>query len=85
MKKLFALLLAFVMMFSLATVAFADNDTNVTAEPELGSVTINSIGDTTIYKIYRILDGELLTQDEMMAELGISQEELDDIDVEIDE
>ena len=27
---------------------------------------------------------ELLTQDEMMAELGISQEDLDDIDVEID-
>ena len=27
---------------------------------------------------------ELLTQDEMMAELGVTQEDLDDIDVEID-
>ena len=29
-------------------------------------------------------DSEMLTQDEMMAELGISKEDLDDIDVEID-
>ena len=29
-------------------------------------------------------DGDLLTQDEMMAELGISKEDLEDIDVEID-
>ena len=27
---------------------------------------------------------ELLTQDEMMAELGVTQDDLDDIDVEID-
>ena len=29
-------------------------------------------------------DDDLLTQDEMMAELGISKEDLEDIDVEID-
>lgn len=29
-------------------------------------------------------DSETLTQDEMMAELGISKEDLEDIDVEID-
>ena len=29
-------------------------------------------------------DNEMLTQDEMMAELGISKEDLEDIDVEID-
>jgi len=32
-----------------------------------------------------VKDDELLTQDEMMAELGISKEDLDEIDVEIDE
>ena len=30
-------------------------------------------------------DNELLTQDEVMAELGITEEDLEDIDVEIDE
>lgn len=55
MKKLFALLMAMIMVFSLAATAFAD-------EAELGSITIKNLytsdhdGFTAKYDVYRILD-----------------------------
>ena len=65
MKRLFALTLALIMVLSMATVAFADENTNAASEPELGSVTINGIAvkDGTLepvatYSVYRILDLE---------------------------
>ena len=64
MKKLISLLLAMLMVFSLATTAFADEviDPAEETEPtvELGSITINGIsGDPKVtYEVYRLLDLE---------------------------
>ena len=49
MKRLFALLLAVMMVASLATVAFAE---------ETGSITINGVGTENVYEIYKLLDLE---------------------------
>jgi fimbrial isopeptide formation D2 family protein/LPXTG-motif cell wall-anchored protein len=51
MKKIIALLLALMMLASLAVTAFAD-------EAETGSITINGVGADTTYKIYKLLDLE---------------------------
>ncbi len=51
MKKLFATLVAIVMMFAVATSAFA-------ADSELGSITMNNVVDDATYSIYRLLDLE---------------------------
>lgn len=53
MKKLFALLLALLMVASLSITAFA-----ATAAEEKGTITINGVGDTTTYEIYKLLDLE---------------------------
>ena len=50
MKKLFAMLLAVIMLLTLAVPTFA-------AE-EKGSITINNVVDSTVYEIYRLLDLE---------------------------
>ena len=50
MKKLASLLLVLVMVFSLATVAFADDPP--------GSITINGVGTSATYEIYKLLDLE---------------------------
>ena len=50
MKKMFALILALVMVFSMAATAFA-------AE-EKGSITVNGVSVGTTYKIYKLLDLE---------------------------
>ena len=51
MKKIFSMLLAFAMILSMAIPAFA-------ALPEIGTITINGVSDTTTYEIYRLLDLE---------------------------
>ena len=51
MKKIIALLLALMMLASLAVTAFAN-------EAETGTITINGIGADTTYKIYKLLDLE---------------------------
>ena len=56
MKRLFALTLALIMVLSMATVAFANGTTN--AADEVGSITINGVGTTSVYEIYRLLDLE---------------------------
>lgn len=53
MKKLFALLLAVVMVMSLATTAFAASGTDETTK---GSITISDAIDGATYKIYQILE-----------------------------
>ena len=50
MKKLVSLLLAMMLVFSLAATAFAAEET--------GSITINGVGETTTYEVYRMLDLE---------------------------
>ncbi len=50
MKKLFAMLLAVMMLLTLAVPTFA-------AE-EKGSITINNVSDSSVYEIYRLLDLE---------------------------
>lgn len=50
MKKLFTLMLAALMLLTLAVPAFAAEET--------GSITINGIGDSTVYEVYQILDLE---------------------------
>ncbi|MBQ7001610.1 MAG: SpaH/EbpB family LPXTG-anchored major pilin [Oscillospiraceae bacterium] len=50
MKKLISLLLALMMVLSLATVAFAAGET--------GSITINGISEDTTYEIYKLMDLE---------------------------
>lgn len=49
MKKLFALILALTMVFTMAATAFAD---------ELGSITINGASSENTYEIYKLLDLE---------------------------
>ena len=49
MKKAFAILLAVMLVISMATVAFAAGD---------GSITINGVTDNTTYEIYKLLDLE---------------------------
>ena len=49
MKKFVSLLLAMIMVFSLAATAFAD---------ETGSITINGVVENTTYEVYRMLDLE---------------------------
>lgn len=51
MKKFVSLLLALVMVLSMATVAFAE-------ETETGSITINGVHSATTYEIYKLLDLE---------------------------
>ena len=59
MKKLFALLLAVVMVFSLAATAFADDGiVTVAAEETPGSITINGVNAETTYEIYQLLNLE---------------------------
>ena len=48
MKKMFALILALVMVFSMAATAFADGET--------GSITINGASADNTYEIYKLLD-----------------------------
>jgi len=58
MKKLISLLLAFVMVLSLATVAFAAelDETKTNGESNsTGTITINGVGANTTYKIYKLL------------------------------
>jgi len=50
MKKFVSLLLAMIMVFSLAATAFAEGET--------GSITINGVGEKTTYEVYRMLDLE---------------------------
>ena len=50
MKKFVSLLLAMIMVFSLAATAFADG--------EPGSITINGVVENTTYEVYRMLDLE---------------------------
>lgn len=50
MKKLISMLLALCLVFSLAVTAFADGET--------GSITINGVGTTSTYEIYKLLDLE---------------------------
>ena len=50
MKKLFALMLAAMMLMALAAPAFAAG--------ELGSITINGVSETNVYSIYKLLDLE---------------------------
>ena len=56
MKRLFALTLALMMVLSMATVAFANGTNN--AANEVGSITINGVGTTSVYEIYKLLDLE---------------------------
>jgi fimbrial isopeptide formation D2 family protein/LPXTG-motif cell wall-anchored protein len=77
MKKLISLLLAMIMVFSLAATAFADNTDGEPAEGEdvlvgsssgsattqTGSITVNSVGEGTVYRIYRLLDLESYNKD----------------------
>lgn len=61
MKKLFALLLAMVMVFSLAATAFASSeglngDRNGTFNEDKGSITITGISSDVTYSVYRMLD-----------------------------
>ena len=56
MKRLFALTLALIMVLSMATVAFADEAVN--ASQVTGSITINGVGEGTVYEIYKMLDLE---------------------------
>ena len=56
MKRLFALTLALIMVLSMATVAFADGLLN--ASQVTGSITINGVGEGTVYEIYKMLDLE---------------------------
>ena len=65
MKKLIALLLAMLMVFSLTTMAFAaenDDPSDPTEETEptteLGSITINGASTANVYSIYKMLDLE---------------------------
>lgn len=55
MKKLFALLLAMVMVFSLATTAFAVKNVTNGEEVYSASVTINNATSSYKYKIYKLL------------------------------
>ena len=50
MKKLIALTLALIMVFSMAAVVFADG--------EKGSITINGVSENVTYEVYRMLDLE---------------------------
>ena len=50
MKKLFALVLALMLVVSMAATAFADTET--------GSITINGVGTDNTYEIYKLLDLE---------------------------
>ena len=54
MKKLFAMLLAIVMIFSLAATAFAAEGDETPA----GSITINGVSAENVYSIYKLLDLE---------------------------
>ncbi len=63
MKKLVSLLLALVMVFSLAAAAFADDNVSLVDEDETGSITINGIAADTTYEIYRLLDLESYNRD----------------------
>ena len=61
MKKLFAIMMALVMILSLATAAFAE-ETETKAENitngvvnTAGTITINGVGTTNTYAIYKLL------------------------------
>ena len=51
MKKMIALILALMMIASVSVAAFAD-------EAQTGSITINGVGESTTYEIYKMLDLE---------------------------
>ena len=52
MKKVISLILSLMLVASMSVISFAD-------EPqELGSITINGVGDSTTYEIYKLLDLE---------------------------
>ena len=61
MKKFVSMLLAIMMVFSLATVAFAAEENGGGGSgtpPATGSITINGVSDETTYKVFRILQLE---------------------------
>ena len=67
MKKLFALLLAMIMVFSLAATAFAaDGEENTgnsgTSATQTGSITVNGVNNEITYEIYRLLELESYDQ-----------------------
>lgn len=55
MKKLFALTLALVMVLSLAVVASAEENITNNVPDNSGSITINGVGNTNTYAIYKLL------------------------------
>lgn len=57
MKKFFALILALIMVFSLATVAVAaGDDGNIVDGTTKGSITASGVGNGTTYSIYKMLN-----------------------------
>lgn len=62
MKKLVSILLAMMLVFSMAATAFAD-DATVFAAQNTGSITINGVNSDTTYGIYRLLDLESYNKD----------------------
>ncbi|MBR5313338.1 MAG: SpaH/EbpB family LPXTG-anchored major pilin [Clostridia bacterium] len=58
MKRFFTLMLAVMMIMTLAAPAFAGNDGTTIAATEPGSITINGVSEENIYSIYKIMDLE---------------------------
>ena len=55
MKKLFAILMALVMVLSLATVAFAAENITNNEENNSGTITINGVSTSSTYAVYKLL------------------------------
>ena len=56
MKKIFALLIAMVMVLSMSTMAFAQDAPLSTADADNASITINNPSKNETYKIYKVFD-----------------------------
>ena len=52
MKKIIAIIISLMLVASMSVAVFAADET------ETGSITINGVGEGTVYEIYRLLDLE---------------------------